>query len=624
MCYLGVGDTFTPCHKDLCASSGQNLMCYTENNGSSFWFMTETSSAPAAAEYFHSLNQELDHETHVITVEELAKAPFDVYIAEQKLGDLVLVPPRSIHQVVNNGGITIKMSWSRMTLDGLTSALYHELPIYRRVCRVETYQVKATLYHTLLRCAKEIEALSLKDGMLDIGPNDDSDSKLNARQLSPKDQLKKDQLFNDLRRLLELFDDVLVEEYSEQNSTMPCLTVPTSAAIGSSSSSKECPGQGHITCDFCSADIFQSFFECHHCIEPVPGTATLPSTVECGDGLVLCPSCYVEGRTCRCGSMTPAQCRPFSDLLRDRHRIITLLETLSGVGGIFLDNAQLFAEETLGLFQAACTLHGVRKSKKEFRACSFRNKEQPPSHTVPFSSARPCSKCHASKCFSCILEDMWIHSAEALYMMRSDGNHERWHSRHHRTQYEQARSGVIEASRTGKRPELRHRLVYTALSYRRCQPANATLIKPGWYDRVVNVIRPPIERQQQALAEIITSCATLSTSCLQPNTSTSSKLSAAHSSTYMDLFLDLDGSTDLLSPPSPLSSISDDEYDSPITLPFKRKRPAFDFDCVLLAPSNRTVRKRQAPTESSVAPHNLEVAFEDERSAGEMVSPPWK
>lgn len=132
MCYLGVGDTFTPCHKDLCASSGQNLMCYTENGGSSFWFMTKSSSAPAASDYFHDIGQELDLEAHVVSVEEFEQAPFDVFITEQKLGDLVLVPPRSCHQVVNHGGLTIKTSWSRMTLDGLTTAFYHEIPIYRR------------------------------------------------------------------------------------------------------------------------------------------------------------------------------------------------------------------------------------------------------------------------------------------------------------------------------------------------------------------------------------------------------------------------------------------------------------------------------------------------------------
>ena len=133
MCYLGVGDTYTPCHKDLCASSGQNIMCYTENEGSSYWFMTSSSDAPAAAEYFQKhIGMELDWEAHVVTVEEFSKAPFAVYVAEQKLGDLILVPPRSCHQVVNYGGLTVKTSWSRMTVQGLSIALHHELPIYRR------------------------------------------------------------------------------------------------------------------------------------------------------------------------------------------------------------------------------------------------------------------------------------------------------------------------------------------------------------------------------------------------------------------------------------------------------------------------------------------------------------
>ncbi|OAX38638.1 hypothetical protein K503DRAFT_691203, partial [Rhizopogon vinicolor AM-OR11-026] len=149
MCYLGVGDTFTPFHKDLCSSSGQNLMCYTENGGSSFWFMTESSAAPAMAEYFHKINEELDFETHVVTLEELRRSKLNIYIAEQQLGDLVLVPPRSCHQVINNGGITMKTSWSRMTLKGLTNSLYHELPIYHRVCRPETYKVKLNIYRAL-------------------------------------------------------------------------------------------------------------------------------------------------------------------------------------------------------------------------------------------------------------------------------------------------------------------------------------------------------------------------------------------------------------------------------------------------------------------------------------------
>ena len=56
--------------------------------------MTSPSDCGAVTDYFRSLGHELDWEDHVATVKELADAPFDVYVLEQKLGDLVLVPPR--------------------------------------------------------------------------------------------------------------------------------------------------------------------------------------------------------------------------------------------------------------------------------------------------------------------------------------------------------------------------------------------------------------------------------------------------------------------------------------------------------------------------------------------------
>lgn len=108
-------------------------MCYAENSGSAFWFMTASSDAPVVGAFFQGeLGTELDWERHIVTVDQFANAPFAVFVAEQKLGDLVLVPPRSCHQVVNHGGLTVKMSWSRMTVKGLAMALHYELPIYRR------------------------------------------------------------------------------------------------------------------------------------------------------------------------------------------------------------------------------------------------------------------------------------------------------------------------------------------------------------------------------------------------------------------------------------------------------------------------------------------------------------
>ncbi|KAH7912236.1 hypothetical protein BJ138DRAFT_1084054 [Hygrophoropsis aurantiaca] len=306
MCYLGVGDTFTPFHKDLCASSGQNLMCYTENSGSSFWFMTRGSAAPKVANYFHQLGQELDLESHVVTVEEFKKAPFDVYIGEQVLGDLVLVPPRSCHQVINHGGITVKTSWSRMTLNGLKTALYHELPIYRRVCRPEIYRVKSNIYHALLHYTARLNNLVAFASTLDHvssssrapSTTDDNDQRVIARKL---------------RELLQLFDDIAIQEYTPIYSRLPHVS-----QLGSH--------KDDINCDFCGADVFQSFFECRDCAKGVD-PENINRTMNPGDGVVICAACYVEGRTCLCGIMKPTQCRSFKDLLQDRDKAVKALES---------------------------------------------------------------------------------------------------------------------------------------------------------------------------------------------------------------------------------------------------------------------------------------------------------
>ncbi|KAF9052926.1 hypothetical protein BJ165DRAFT_1340122 [Panaeolus papilionaceus] len=299
MCYLGIGDTFTPCHKDLCASSGQNLMCYTENDGASFWFMTKSGDAGKVDRYFSSLGQDLDHENHVVTTRELARGNFTVYIVEQKLGDLVLVPPRSCHQVVNYGGITIKTSWSRMTLEGLETALYHELPLYQRVCRFETYRVKSTVHRVLQ------ENVSCLDAMLSRSEegHPEGSQKVQAIAGPSIDMTELRQpLLSRVSHLLRVYSSILAEEL--------CTTFQKST-LG--------PAQDtHLVCDFCGCDVFQSFFECQDaCFETD------------GDGFkqhcIICPGCFVEGRTCACSDMKPMQRYDFEKLLALRARGIEIL-----------------------------------------------------------------------------------------------------------------------------------------------------------------------------------------------------------------------------------------------------------------------------------------------------------
>ena len=85
-----------------------------------------------------------------------------------------------------------------------------------------------------------------------------------------------------------------------------------------------------VTCDFCDTDVFQSFFECKECIPDEDDPARGDPSDEL-DGLIICPQCYVEGRTCRCGVMTPTQYRGFSQLLLDRNNAMSVLAS-SGSG----------------------------------------------------------------------------------------------------------------------------------------------------------------------------------------------------------------------------------------------------------------------------------------------------
>ncbi|KAF5373885.1 hypothetical protein D9758_000647 [Tetrapyrgos nigripes] len=438
MCYLGIGDTFTPSHKDLCASSGHNLLVYTESDGSSFWFMTKSDDARIVTEYFHTLNQELDHETHVTTLNEWKRAPFKIYVAEQKLGDLVLVPPRSCHQVVNYGGITVKVSWSRMTFDGLVTALYHELPLYRRVCRLETYRVKSTFYLTLRKYIRDLNTCTDLD--------------------------KRAPLVERLSFACQVFDDVLLQEYDPGHATMHFV-------------SKRHDDVCDLSCDFCGADIFQSYFGCLDC---VPAEAW-------EDGCVICPGCYIEGRSCRCGKMEPVQFRDFSALKKVR---ISAQETLqriwkTGIGQpVSFESEESLFDGTRGTFRAGCLSARYRKTQdgRRNRVCSGMS-ERNPSHDAPSYGVIQCKDCHRTKCLPHHLIHNKLHAINVtLQREYHPKNHHQFH-KDARNKYDPGLESFSKSEELGSRPDSDIQWVNLALSFGTCKPFRPEHLCLGWYDK---------------------------------------------------------------------------------------------------------------------------------------------
>lgn len=109
-------------------------MTYAEPGAFSVWFFTPSHEASKVARHFKEKHQtELDWEATFLTPSEFADFPCPVYVCKQGVGDLVLVPRRSCHQVTNFGGLNIKTSWSRMTPLSLREAITEECPIYRRL-----------------------------------------------------------------------------------------------------------------------------------------------------------------------------------------------------------------------------------------------------------------------------------------------------------------------------------------------------------------------------------------------------------------------------------------------------------------------------------------------------------
>ncbi|KAL5511133.1 hypothetical protein ACEPAH_4348 [Sanghuangporus vaninii] len=510
MCYYGVGDTFTAAHKDLCASSGHNLMCSAERGGSAFWFMTRSPDSARAASYFQKLGSELDHEIRVATPEEFAKAPFTVYVCEQRVGDLVLVPRRSCHQVVNHGGIAAKMSWSRVTVEGLCTAFHHELPVYRRVCRSETYRVKLLVYRALLKYTEDLERAQelLKANRSTVA---NAPVKMQAERASSivsqgssltsllsesEDCQETDvltalapghkKLVKDVRTLLYIYNKILKEEHQGD---YQCEMRIRRSSSGQSSS---CPAVEHtvvgvpsipapamlyhdgLTCDFCGADIFQSFFECRRC-----------SNGE--DNLIVCPGCYIEGRTCDCTIMTPTQQFPMDLLFGVQNKAQRLLN-FDGYGKVV--KATELSHQTVddcvehpGIFSAACQLLQVRISRRDMQPTYACRQWNQTTHNVPAAGAINCKKCHAARCFKHILK-CGFYVADALMLQLSDGTHEAWHSKHakfSKKAWAAKTVDALEAEEMGGPCDMRVALVLYSEKFTSRRPMS-NKVKYGWYD----------------------------------------------------------------------------------------------------------------------------------------------
>lgn len=277
MCYIGHEGTYTPSHKEMCASLGQNIMVNAsgtvgengkpEKPGSSIWFMTETNDRHLVSEYWLSvLGHDIEVENHFAQVAAWKRAPFRTYVVEQRPGDFILIPPLAPHQVWNRGTRTMKVAWNRTTVETLEMAFKEALPNARMVCRDEQYKNKAIVYYTLLRYSTLLKQAKMQS---EASPEQ-------AALLKSSSKVR--QVQRDFKRLFELYKQVLLSE------------------MFSSDLSKEhpefMPFESYVTCAYCRCNIFNRFLTCKSCVRALETDIDEPYDI--------CMECYAMGRSCGC------------------------------------------------------------------------------------------------------------------------------------------------------------------------------------------------------------------------------------------------------------------------------------------------------------------------------------
>ncbi|KAI9781813.1 MAG: hypothetical protein M1835_004186 [Candelina submexicana] len=308
-CYIGHEGTYTPAHREMCASLGHNLMVETsghadvdgfaEKPGSSIWFMTESKDRHMVSEYWlDRLGHDIEVESHFAQINAWKAAPWTTYIVEQKVGDFILIPPLAPHQVWNRGTRTMKAAWNRTTVETLEMAINEALPRARMVCRDEQYKNKAIVYFSLIKYSELLQRVQQQEQNT-IDPQARRELNRGKKIL----QLKKD-----FGRLFVLYTAIILSE-------MFSPSLPMEKHI------EYLPYDSNVTCAYCRCNIFNRFLTCTTCVNDLENGEK--------DAYDICMECYVMGRSCGCLSKLKwVEQFPWKDLEEKhdtwRHQIIYL------------------------------------------------------------------------------------------------------------------------------------------------------------------------------------------------------------------------------------------------------------------------------------------------------------
>ena len=87
--------------------------------------------------------------------DELLKADFPLYVYDQKVGDLVVFPPATAHQVWNPATLSTKLVWNILHPLSLEVGFQYVQPPFNRLCHPDVARTHLSLAHAMLSLARD-------------------------------------------------------------------------------------------------------------------------------------------------------------------------------------------------------------------------------------------------------------------------------------------------------------------------------------------------------------------------------------------------------------------------------------------------------------------------------------
>ncbi|ETI29006.1 hypothetical protein G647_01458 [Cladophialophora carrionii CBS 160.54] len=172
--------------------------------------------------------------------EELLKADFPIYAYDQRVGDLVVFPPATAHQVWNPATLSAKLVWNILHPLSLEVGFDYVQAPFNRLCHPDVARTNLSLACAMLSLLQDNQTMS--NSLLPLPP--------------------------DLPLLSRLFRQMVHDETIEP----PVITPITLASIQTGTIA---------TCNFCSTAIWNRHVRCTQCTD-----------------FDLCLLCYLNGRSC--------------------------------------------------------------------------------------------------------------------------------------------------------------------------------------------------------------------------------------------------------------------------------------------------------------------------------------